>query len=224
MAVERIFDEADISHLIEQNSAPPYGSRNAALIIAAVCWGLTPIELSLLSVEDVIAPNGEFYRIWVLPEHASFNGESREAYTEDHLLPFFEGYADFRLRNDWAITNRNFHRGLNPNSKFFLNDKGEPFKLTERNHNPGTFQPRAMTEHIKKMLSKSSLFGATPASLRDSYIKGMYENGLGWTELKKVSGIKQKRTLEKKVRPHERELETVLKGLFSRVKLPDNLK
>lgn len=224
MAVERIFDEADISHLIEQNSAPPYGIRNAALIVAGVYWGLTPIELSLLSVEDVIAPSGEFYRAWVLPKHASFNGESREIYTEDHVLPFFEGYADFRLSNDWDLTNRNFHRGLNPNSKFFLNDKGESFKLTERSHKPGTFQPRAMTEHIKKMLSKTSLFGATPASLRDSYIKGMYENGLGWTELKKVSGIKQKRTLEKKVRPRERELETVLKGLFSRVKLPDNLK
>lgn len=40
----------------------------------------------------------------------------------------------------------------------------------------------------------------------------------------KVSGIKQKRTLERKVRPHERELEAVLSKLYSRVKMPDNLK
>jgi hypothetical protein len=36
----------------------------------------------------------------------------------------------------------------------------------------------------------------------------------------KVTGINQKRTLEKKVRPHERELEAVLASLFSRVKMP----
>lgn len=224
MAVERIFDDTDINHLIEQNSAPPYGIRNAALIVAGVYWGLTPLELSLLSVEDVIAPSGKFYRVWVLPEHASFNGENREIYTEDHVLPFFKGYVDFRVSNDWNLTSRDFHLGLNPKSMFFLNDKAEPYKITERLHSPGTFQARSMTEHIKKMLGKTNLHGSTPASLRGSYIKGLYENGLGWTKLKKLSGIKQKRTLEKKVRPHERELGTVLKGLCSRVKLPERLR
>ena len=44
MAVERIFDESDVSEILEQNAAPPLGSRNAALIMGAVYWGLTPLE------------------------------------------------------------------------------------------------------------------------------------------------------------------------------------
>lgn len=224
MAVERIFDEADINELLEQNAAPPYGPRNAALIVGASYWGLTPLELCLLTTESVIAPNGEFYRTWVLPEHSSFNGEAREIYTEDHVLPFFENYAEFRLAKGWGIaSNLHSHRGLNPGSSFFLNDQGERYKPTERKDKPGSFQPRSMNEQLKRMIARTSLYGATPASFRDSYIKGMYENGCSWGDLKKVSGIKQKRTLEKKVRPHERELESVLKSLFSRVKMPETL-
>lgn len=50
------------------------------------------------------------------------------------------------------------------------------------------------------------------------------ENGCKWGELMKASSIKQKRTLENKVRPHERELEEVLKNLYARVKMPEALK
>ncbi len=224
MAVERIFDEADVSELLEQNSAPPFGARNAALILGGVYWGLTPLELCLVSTEDVIAPIGEFYRVWVLPDHSAFNGEAREIHTEDHVLPFFEKYVEFRLAREWGLsTNLHSHRKLSPDSKFFLNGQGERYKPTERKGKPGSYQPRSMNEHLKRMIGRTSLYGATPASFRDSYIKGLYEGGAGWGDLMKASGIKQKRTLEKKVRPHERELEAVLKGLFSRVKMPEHL-
>lgn len=225
MAVKRIFDEVDVSELLEQNAAPPLGARNAALIMGGVYWGLTPLELSLVSTEDVMAPNGDFYRIWVLPLHASYNGEAREIHTENHILPYFAKYVDFRLEKSWGRSlNLHSHRTLNPTSKFFLNDQGEPYKLTERKEKTGSFQSRSMNEQLKRMIARSNLYGATPASFRDSYIKGMYENGCKWGELMKVSGIKQKRTLENKLRPHERELEEVLKKLFARVKMPESLK
>jgi len=224
MAVERIFDEADLNQLIEQNAAHPYGRRNAALIFGGVYWGLTPLEASQIELENVIAPSGDFYRVWVLPAHFAFNGEAREIHTGDHILPFFEKYAELRQEKEWGLSNLKSHRSLAPDSKFFLNDSGEPYKVTARKAGSGSYQPRSMNEQLKRMIGRTDLYGATPASFRDSFIKGMYDKGCGWTELKKVSGIKQKRTLEKKVRPHERELENVLKSLYSRVKMPDNFK
>lgn len=221
MAAERIFDEVDVQELLEQNAAPPFGARNAALILGGVYWGLTPLELCLVSTEDVLAPNGEFYRVWVLPKHASFNGAAREVHTADHVLPFFERYVDLRKGQNWALSlNLHTHRGLSPSSRFFLNDRDKPYKPTERKNKPGSYQPRAMLEQLKRMIDRTGLYGATPASYRDSFIKGMFDNGAGWSDLMKVTGIKQKRTLEKKVRPHERELEAVLANLFSRVKMP----
>ncbi len=225
MAVERIFDDADVQELLNQNAAPPFGARNAALIMGGVYWGLTPLELCLVSTEDVVAPNGQLYKIWVLPEYSAYNGEPREIHTADHVLPFFEKYIELRLKKGWGLTsNLHSHRGLSPSSMFFLNDKGQPYRPTERKDKAGSFQPRSMVEQLKRMIGRTSLYGATPSSYRDSFIKGMYEAGAGWSELMKASGIKQKRTLEKKVRPHERELEAVLGNLYARVKMPENIK
>jgi hypothetical protein len=224
MALERTFDVDDINLLLDQNSMPPYGQRNSALIMAGVAWGLTPLEMSLITTEDIMAINGEFFRIWVLPAHASYNGEPREIRTEDHLLPFFESYVKFRIENEWCTSNLESHRGLAPDKPFLLNDQGKPYKLTERKAKPGSYQARSMTEHLKRMIARTDLYGATPASFRDSFIKGMHDAGCGWADLMKVTGIKQKRTLENKVRPHEKELEKVLKSLFSRVRMPGHLK
>ncbi len=48
MQVEQLFSKHDIQNLINKNFAPPFGQRNAALIIGVAYWGLTPSELSLL--------------------------------------------------------------------------------------------------------------------------------------------------------------------------------
>ena len=224
MPLEKIFDEQDVSELLEQNSDPDFGFRNAALIMSGVCWGLTPLEQSLITTETVMSPNGEFYNVWVLPASMSFNGEPREIRTEDHALYFFQKYADFLKGKGWAVSNLHNFQGLCPDKPFFRNDQGEPYAVTERKNKPGSYQPRSMSEQLKRMIGRTGIHGATPASFRDSYIKGLYEGGANWKDLMRASGIKQKRTLENKVRPHERELEEVLKGLFSRVKTPQHLK
>jgi integrase len=209
MASERLLTEPDIQELVDKNAAPPYGKRNAALIMGAVYWGLTPSELSLVSVQDVMHENGELLRIWVIPAHVAFNGEPRECYTENHVIS-----------KGWGTSNMHTFRGLDPLSKFFLNDRGEPYKMSPRIAGSGQYQPRSMNEQLKRVISRTNLHGATPSSFRDSYIRGLYENGCGWKDLMKLTGIKQKRTLERKVRPQEAELEEIFHNLFSRVKNP----
>ncbi len=220
MATERLFTESDIQLLLDNNAAPPHGRRNAALIMGAVYWGLTPYELSMLTVKDVIAKNGEFYRIWTLPAHEAFNREPRECHTEEHMLPFFEGYIKSRIEKGLGCSNIPAYRGLDPESEFFLNDRGEPYKLSLRKKRSGQYQPRSMNEQLKRLIKNAGLDGATPSSFRDSYIRGLYENGCGWKDIMAVTGIKQKRTLERKVRPQEAKVDEVFKSLFSRVKNP----
>lgn len=220
MATERLFAEGDIQQLLDNNAAPPLGRRNAALIMGAVYWGLNAYELSMLSIKDVISESGEFYRIWVLPVHAALNGEARECHTEDHMLPFFDGYVEWRIQQEWGVSNIPAYRGVSPDSKFFLNDQGEAYKLSPRNTGSDEYQPRSMNEQLKRLIQRADLHGATPSSFRDSFIRALYENGCGWKDMMAVTGIKQKRTLERKVRPQEAELDSVFKTLFSRVKNP----
>lgn len=220
MPKERIFDEHDVQVLLDNNSAPPLGRRNAALIMGGVYWGLTLYELSVLDVKDVVAESGELYRIWVLPAHNSYNGEAREIRTVDRVVPFFDGWVKLRIEKEWGLSNLSSYQGLDPNSKFFLNDRGLPYKLSERKKGTGQYQPQAMAEQFKRMIDNTGINGATPSSFRDSFIKVMYENGCGVNELMQVSGIKQKRTIDNKIKPELAKLEDVYKKLFSRVKYP----
>lgn len=224
MPIEHIFDERDVQELINQNASKPFGARNAVLILGGVYWGLTPLEMCWVTVEDVIAPDGQFYKEWVLPDRFAYNGEAREIHTADHVLPFFEAYVEMRLERSWGLSNLHTHRGLSPTSYFFLNDSGRQYKPTERKSGSGSFQPRSMIEQLKRMINRTGIQGATASTYRDSFIKSMYDSGAGWKDLMRVSGIKQKRTLERKVRPHERELEAVLSKLYSRVKMPNSTK
>ena len=216
------FSSSDISKLIN-NNADRFGQRNTAIIMSGIYWGLTPIEIIKLTVEDVIAPNGQFYQIWVLPAHSSFNGIAREIQTRDHVIKFFQNYVDLRLNLNWGISNLNSYQTLDPKSAFFFNDKESPYKLTRTvNKETGrvVYQARSMVDHLKKMIAKTDIQGANASSYRDTYIRLLWENGCGWNELKLATGIQNKKTLEKKVRPEHKQLEQIYKQLCKGIKVP----
>lgn len=222
MPIEKLFSESELQELLDMNAAPPNGQRNAALIIGAAYWGLTPSELSLLRVEDVLDQSGEFYRVWTLPASTAYTGEARELHTEDHVLPFFETYMDWRIEGKLFLSNQSWYRHSDPKSYFYLNDRGESFKLSPRSKGASDYQPASMNSKLKQLIVNTSIQAAKPSTFRDTFVKNMYETGCGYKDLMKVSGIKGKETLDRKIRPHERELEEVFQNLFSRVKIPSN--
>lgn len=189
MPIERLFSESDVQRLIDMNSAPPFGKRNAALIMGALYWGLTPSEASLLRLEDVMGQSGDFFRIWTLPTSTAYNGEARELRTEDHVLPFFEAYMDWRLAEELCLSNQAWHRGSDPKSAFFLNDRGEPYKLSPRKKGSTDYQPRSMSAKLKSFIENAGIEGVTVATYRDSWVKAMYEAGCHHKDLMRVSGI-----------------------------------
>lgn len=219
MPIERLFKESDVQRLIDTNSAPPFGQRNSCLIIAAVYWGLTPSELSLLRLEDVMDQSGEFFRIWTLPASTAYNGNARKLYTDDHVLPFFEQYMQCRDSEGLYASNQSWYRGSDPKSHFFLNDREEPFKLSPRKKGSTDYQPRAMNAKLKSFISRAGIEGATVSTFRDSWIKAMSDAGCHYKDLMSVSGIKQRETIERKIRPAVQDLEKVFRDIYSRVKV-----
>ena len=219
MPIERLFNESDVQRLIDMNAAPPFGKRNGALLMGALYWGLTPSEMSILRLEDVMDQSGEFFRIWTLPASIAYNGEARELHTEDHILPFFEQFVDWRVSERLFASNQSWYRGSDPKSPFFLNDRGEPYKLSPRKKGSAEYQPRAMNAKLKSLIDKAGIEGATVSTLRDSWIKAMSDHGCHHKELMRVSGIKQKSTLDRKTRPAIQDLDKVFKAIYSRVKV-----
>lgn len=220
MTLRRLLDERDVQKILDKNSALPFGRRNAALIMGVVYWGLTMYELSMLDVKDVVEEDGKLYKIWILPAHNSFNGEAREIRTEDHVAPFFEGWIRLRLKKRWGLRNISTYQGLDPHSKFFLNDGGQPYVPSNEKKLVWQFQSQTLTEHFRRMIWKAGIYNATPSDLRDSQINMMYENGCGVSELMKVSGIKKKTIIEDIIKPEREDIDDVYEKIFSEVKCP----
>lgn len=221
MALPKIFDLKDIDHLLEQNSMPPHGRRNAALIACGVGWGLTLLEMSKVRNVDVMSPCGELYRIWVLPAHIAFNGKPREIITKGIVFGLLDKYINIKKSRKLQESNTFDYRCLLDTGELFLNDNNEPYKIDKREGNKS--HARGIMSQFKKMIENTGINGATPSSFRESFINLMFEQGVSHGELMKATGIKQKKTIDKKLRQHERELTQALDSVFSRVKLPENL-
>tara|TARA_Y100000310_G_scaffold309030_1_gene352723 strand:- start:1047 stop:1274 length:228 start_codon:yes stop_codon:yes gene_type:complete len=74
-----------------------------------------------------------------------------------------------------------------------------------------------MNRKLKQLIVNTSIEGATPATLRDSFIRMMHLAGCCYRELMGVTGIKQKENLDRKIKPHHQKLDGVYKSIFSRI-------
>ena len=102
-----------------------------------------------------------------------------------------------------------------------MNDRGEPFKLSPRKKGSTDYQPRTMNSKLKSFIEKAGIEGATVATFRDSWIKAMFDHGCHHKDLMRVSGIKQKETIDRKTRPAIQDLAKVFKDIYSRVRVAE---
>lgn len=214
MQFDNLFDQADVQKLIDVNAQSDFGERDVAIIVAAMVWGLTPSELTLLRVCDVLSESGAFHRKWLLPESVAYNGTSRELQTPEHVIPFFDDYIDWRLAESLSLGDQAGYRGLAPLSALFLNDRGGAYKLSPRTKGGDSYQPRAMSAKLQVLIDRAG-FDATVSTFRDSWIKLMYDYGCDCKELMRISGVRQRETIDRKTRPAPRDTDHVFKDICS---------
>jgi hypothetical protein len=186
--------------------------------MSGVCWGLTPLEQCKLRLKDVMDCSGDFYQVWTLPAHGSYTGIARELRTEDQLLPFLEDYMRWWKEKGLHPTTNHSYRGLDPDVAFILSDRYEAYALSKRVPDGPKILPVTMNKKLNQLISNAGVYGARASTFRDSFIKAMYDNGCHHNELLRVTGIKDKATIDKRIAPHERALEDVFENIFSRVK------
>jgi hypothetical protein len=216
--IERILSENDFKQVIARNAKAPFAYRNASLVIAASYWLLTPYELIELRLEDVLDKSGEFYSVWTLPSHVAQHGETREIRTSDHIATIMRRYIQWWIDNDFYSSGKSSYLGRDPEAPFILNDNFEVYGLSRRDKNSAAIVPIRMNKKLVSILETAGYKGLTASIFRDSGIKIMWDNGAKYNDLKYMTGIKTKSTLDAKIRPHEYELEFVLNYVFKNIK------
>lgn len=214
MPIERILSESDIKKVVKANSKPPFAIRNKALVLVSTYWLLSPMEASELRLEDVMDRDGQFYRIWVLPDHVAQNGEAREIRTSDHIDTIMQDYMDWWIANGLYKSGKKAYQGRDPKAPFIVNDNYEKYALSKREKDGAGVLPVALNKKLNSLLENSGMKGCSASSFRDSGIKMLYDNGARYNDIRDFTGIKTKKSLDGKIRPHEAELESVMNDLF----------
>lgn len=221
MPIQKIFNNADIQELIDNNSKGDFRLRNSALIIAASYWGLTRTEICLMPLDALMCSTGEFYSEWYVPPEIAFNGKARVLYTSDSVAELLDRYVDWLVERKVCKSNLYTFRQLQPDMKFFVNDNLAPFALTKSSKRlvdgGVSYKTRTLDDKLKGFITNTSIQGATVSTFRDSWVKNMYDNGCRHRDLQDISGFVRKSTIDAKIRPFESELQGVFNKVFSRI-------
>lgn len=218
MPIEKILEESDFKKIILRNSEPPFATRNMALVITGGYFLLKPYEQTLLRLEDLMDASGEFYSIWTLPSHVSYNGDPREIRTSIHVANLLQKYINWWISNDLYSSGKKSYQGRDPKAYFIINDNFAPYSLSRRKAGEAETVPVGLNDKLNELLAKSGYRGVTASSIRDSGIKQFWDAGAHHNELKDFSGIKTKTSLDQKIRPHEAELSEVVNRVFKTIK------
>jgi len=212
-----------IIKLANKHEHPPYSVRDAALIACSGLTFMTLFDLSLLKVSDLMDQNGRLYDRLTVPPEYNPSGKSKLLIIpqQGYLREIIDRYAERRVELKHGITNMGVYRNLNPDSCFFLDDNGQPFKLTPRvsgDTEIAQMQPIRMRRLFKSFILPE---GVTPTSLNRSFVLNFYcasiEDGLPISTLKSlhiITGLGFD-TLRTWVKREPRTIEDVLQSMYS---------
>lgn len=177
------------------------------------------IELSLISVSDLITKTGKINKSFVMPEYISGKDKGRlvSIGSKGFLIEVINHVIEYRIANGFGvIKNTGMYCNLDPDTEFFLNAKGEPFKL--KKNNSDNYQPYSLRRHIKNLNIGE---GIDIRSLNESFISNVWnasrDAGVGDVDilksLQKLTGLSTN-TLRPKVIMRDKSVIETVKSLY----------
>lgn len=176
------------------------------------------IELSLLDVEDLITERGDLVTSFVMPERIT-GGKGRlvSIGKRGFIIDVINNIIEHRKVNGFGvIKNTGLYCGLEPESRFFLNNKGESFKL--KKNQSSNYQPYAIRRYLKALNLGE---GIDTKSLNESFICNVWnasrEANVGDVDilksLQKLTGLTTN-TLRPKVIRRDKSVVQTVKHLY----------
>lgn len=173
-------------------------NRDVALLYVLFGSGAKPIEIARLTVADYLYADGTVRGLSeIRPEIAAY-GRARPLYWRSpRLVEAMDLYLVERSRRGLGAGHRGRYRGLDPDSRLFLTESGEPFAIVAK-----TKQGRTQTlcwgvhELYRAIFLRAGLQGVTPSlAARSTVALRMRELGAEDAQIGELLGVKDQRTL-----------------------------
>lgn len=191
----------EIERLYAVAGSGEHPARDALLVRAALYWGFTATELSLLQLGHVMSVDGEWREHFLLPAGFAFNGLARGAWVrEGKFVAFLEAWLDERRAFGWSLDGAPRYRGFDGAAPLLLNNQGRPFAMTPRTPGADDLLPSGMHRQLRELLDRAGLEHHSPQVFRDTYIVRLWLRGLTRQQIARLTGIRKAETITRKIR------------------------
>ena len=200
--------------LMAEQQAERTNWNDGGLVVFSGLLYFNLIELSLLNVEDLLTERGKFITSFVMPERISgAKGRLVSIGKRGFIVDVINHVIEHRKNNCLGIIkNTGMYCGLEPDTRFFLNDKGEAFKL--KKNGSDNYQPYALRRYLKALNLGE---GIDTRSLQESFIANVWnasrDSGVGDVDilksLQKLTGLTTNTLRPKVIRRDKSVLDTV---------------
>lgn len=197
-----------------------FNARDRGLIASASLahWG--PIDLALIKVSDLVSESGSLVVDGFLP--AEYSAFDKPRYfvlgKETYFSEILKSVINWRVNKKLGTITLGIYSGLNPDSKFFLQDNGEPFKniYRPREGKKDLVDPYEMRRHFSKFYLGE---GVTHQTLNDAFIMNYWVESSPSGSVKTVTQIQAQtglhpKTIKEKCAREETTIKDVLENIY----------
>lgn len=194
------------------------GSRDVALLHVLFSTGARPLEIARLDVRDYLAEDGSVREESLLPAKAAVNGKARPLFfVSAELVAAVDVYLDERKRRGYGTTTHATYRGLNPCSRLFLTDKGEPIPIRARPTARGTqYRCGVILDMYRRIFARAGMKGTSPLCARRTLAQRLSDRGCDVDQVGTLLGLADRasvRHLLRRERPSGKPLTVAMREI-----------
>lgn len=171
--------------------------RDQALFQFLFESGARPLEVARLDVRDYLDADGSVRRLSEFRPEVAIGGKARPLHFNSAVLDdFLSNYLAERLAKLHGVGCSNAYRGLEPNSRLFLSQEGEGFRIFEYGaEGQRRYLCRPILELYRKLFAHSRLQGVTSLAVRHTVAARLYAQGTDEEQIALLLGLSGKSAL-----------------------------
>lgn len=190
-------------------------NRDIALLLVLFSTGAKPIEIARLEVRDYLRPDGSVREESVLRAESAVNGRARPLFFRAaRACAAIDDYLVERVRRHLGTSGAASYRGLDPGSRLFLTEAGDPFEIKPRlKTGRGRYLCRSILEVYRSIFRRAGLKGVTSMTARRTVARRLRERGAEDDQIGELLGVKSATTLRELLRGCRRPLSAVVEEI-----------
>ncbi len=186
-----------------------------ALFFMLLTTGARPLEVARLEVRDYLHADGSVRNESLMRGEVTVNGKARPLFfVNEKSRDAIDTYLMARLISGFGVTGQANFRGLDPHSRLFLTEQGNPFEIVSYGTDGQLrFLCRGVLDAYLKIFRRIGLPGVSALTIRRMVADRMFDRGATERQIGDVLGISERKSVRELLSGHRRSLQTVMQGL-----------